>query len=528
MIFSNSIQRAVVLIIWLLNLINVKTQVCSSTDDPPAEAMLSRDKELKNAVDALLQWVADSGGYVSPKLELRAFLIEFEGLDSDDDDDDDPSSSSSSEDDETYTFGVFVKDDQIVKADEELIRFPDRIMIYSDMTTANDLYNTCLLSDEILNERILHRQGKSEYGPYIDFLEKYVIGDIHLPGTWSENGRYLLGNITQVPYFSNFQHYYNCYMQAASEEEVLRILNESGIEGFGDPDVWDEHIEIALSRARFDDSLVPLFDIITHSNDPNKINVVGKKLMNQIDKSFTLFAARDIGPSEELRHSFGLGKPQENHWLGYVDYGMGTLEMFRAHGFVESYPQRWFFADHELDFAIHAIETEKDDEPALRAEWLSDKMPDDDAIYTLKVNHDGLVDIRNHMIEAWNSPYKNNILAGLTPHEISMAFELLLNYIAALRTALQTAEVTNQKRGSEHLVTEETVTIHNIDHLYFQMYQCSTMITKVERNEFIKIDDFRSAYQQINYYKDPQTDDRCLYLDNVYQQCIVSSKPSNR
>eukprot|EP00957_Ditylum_brightwellii_P064135 4865591-Ditylum_brightwellii.AAC.1 len=149
-------------------------------------------------------------------------------------------------------------------------------------------------------------------------------------------------------------------------------------------------------------------------------------------------------------------------------------------------------------------------------------MPDDDAAYTLRVNHDGLVDIRNQMIEAWNSPpHKGNLLYGLAPHEISTSFEFLLNYIAALETALQSvADHNSATAGSEYLVTEETVTIQNIDHLYFQLYQCSTMITKILKNEFLQIDNYESAYQQITYYKDPQTNDHCLYLDNVYQQCI--------
>lgn len=517
MSLSLNLQKTCVLLVWLIRFISVKA------DEAVTEEMISRDVDLQNTVDALMQWVIQNGGYVSPKLELRAFLVDIDGLDSDDDDE------SLDDDDEKYSFGMFVKSDEGVMEGERLLDFPDNVMIYSDARVGTHPDKICLLADDILHERNLNAEKNSKYGPYMDFLEKFVVGDINLPATWSDNGRYLLGNITQVTYFTSFQQYYGCFLQGETSEEIQRILNESGIEGFGDPEFWDENIELALSRGRHNNLLVPLYDMIHHSNDPTKVNIARKKISNPNDYSFSVFASRDIEPSEELMHSFGLGSPQENHWLGFVDYGMGTMEMFRSHGFVEPYPQRWFFAEHALDFIIHRIETDHDDEttddqPTLGVEWISDSVPDDDALYTLRVNFDGLFGIRNDMIEAWNSPEQYDMLDGLSPHEISISFEFLLCYIAAVDTALRAADASNKQSSSEYIVTEEKVAIENMDHLYFQLYQCSTMITKILRNEFTAIDDFQSAYQQINYYKDPETNDRCLYLDSVYQQCIVSSE----
>jgi len=62
--------------------------------------------------------------------------------------------------------------------------------------------------------------------------------------------------------------------------------------------------------------------------------------------------------------------------------------------------------------------------------------------------------------------------------------------------------------------------INNLDNLYFQIYQSSLMTKMKDEGVFEQIENVRSAYQQIDYYKDPATQDRCLYLDGVYQQCI--------
>ncbi|CAJ1931003.1 unnamed protein product [Cylindrotheca closterium] len=524
MLFSWNLQGTLVLIVWLISISTIHVCVDGAAADEQEETISSSsddddDSDLQNTVYSMIQWVINHGGYVSPKIELRAFSVEIDGFDSPSSDDDDD------DNDEKYSFGVFIKSDERVKEGERLLDLPDDVMIYSDVKAVTVLDNMCLLADEVLLERNLNAEGKSEYGPYLDFFEKFVVGQINLPATWSQTGRYILGNITQATYFTTFRHYYGCFLQGESGEEIQRILNESGLEGFGDPDFWDENLEIALSRGRHDDLLVPLYDMIQHSNDPRKMNIVRKKSGSPNDHSFSVFASRDMGPSEELRYSYGLGSPQENHWLGFVDYGLGTMEMFRTHGFVEPYPQRWFFPEHALDFMIHQDGPDDDGteayQPKLRVQWLSDTIPDDDALYTLRVNYDGLFDIRNQMIDAYNSPKTNhNLLAHLTPHEISISFEFLLSYIAALDTALKAADAMNQRTGSEYIVTEEKVAIENMDHLYFQLYQCSTMITKILNHEFNAIDELQSAYQQINYYKDPKTNDRCLYLDSVYQQCI--------
>jgi hypothetical protein len=87
-------------------------------------------------------------------------------------------------------------------------------------------------------------------------------------------------------------------------------------------------------------------------------------------------------------------------------------------------------------------------------------------------------------------------------------------------------EASDKLRGedkSEYAVQEETITLENVDNHLFQLYQCNTMIQKVFDGEFERIETLQSTYQKIDYYKDPLTNDRCLYLDNVYQQCIVSS-----
>lgn len=234
-----------------------------------------------------------------------------------------------------------------------------------------------------------------------------------------------------------------------------------------------------------------------------------------------VYAKRDLRPSEELRYSFGLGKVEEDQWNGLTKFGMGTMRMFHDFGFLEGYPQRWYFPAHMLDFAVHEIVLDGG-ERALTVSWNSDSYPDHDAIFTFEVLHDRLTQIKTQMHNWWDYDKRPDFVRGTNPAEVKRTYEFLLSYLAAVELGLKSMRAMHDPNESVYTVEEEKVLIANMDSIYFQAYQCNDMIVNITNGYYQHIESLKSAYQKIEYFLDPETKDRCLYLDGVYQQCIVS------
>lgn len=521
---------------------NVQGQVCKSDGVCEAEPKSDETRELEAqaAVDALIQWVRDEGGFVHPKLEIRAIPVERDAddtLERDEDDAQDPPDDSDDSDDsqepddsedtkQGYSFGLYVKENETILKGEQLLHFPQATVIAYSVKASLDMDNACLLADELATERNLHKEKKSAFGPYIDFLERFAVDQVDLPASWSPDAQDVLTKIVGQEFFASFTPYYRCFMFDVVGAEAENTFYDSGYENFGDPNYWDENIEVALSRRR-NDLLVPIYDMISHSNDPNKINIITISDSHP-GTSFGVEAALDLSSGEEIQHSYGLGTPAFNHWFGFVDYGMGTVDMFRDFGFVEPYPQRWYYAEHSLDFAIREVSPNEitnaaTDKPNLEIVWLSDNIPDDDAMYTMDRQLDELDEIKEDIL-AWATPgSQSTLLNSASPYEIKSLYNFILAYITSVEMVVEASDKLRGEDKSEYAVQEETITLENVDNHLFQLYQCNTMIQKVFDGEFERIETLQSTYQKIDYYKDPLTNDRCLYLDNVYQQCIVSS-----
>jgi hypothetical protein len=55
-----------------------------------------------------------------------------------------------------------------------------------------------------------------------------------------------------------------------------------------------------------------------------------------------------VEPGEQLYLSYNLCAECTGRYIGY-----GTAEMFRDYGFIERYPQRWYFVEPELQFDLY-------------------------------------------------------------------------------------------------------------------------------------------------------------------------------
>jgi len=518
-------------------------QVCVSEDSCSAELLEEdQDAHLEETLEALLSWIREKGGHFNPKLEIRAsamdediedLLLKFHldqkklaevageasleaGEEDDEDDVKDPKprlSEDGEETEPTYEFGIFVKEGEVIEEGEELMLIPESAMIFSDIKSKTFEDDICLLADELAGERFLLEDGKGEYQPYVQFLEEFVLEEVYLTMSWSDGGKNILKHVVPDDFFEDIKEYQHCLKHDVDGQEVPH----EAFQKF--PQHYNDSIEVALSRTRHHIKLIPLYDLIAHSNNVKEINVAAtfpKK--DDQDETLSLRATRKIESKEEILFSYGLGKAEQDQWLGVMQFGIGTPELFRDHGILENYPQRWFFPAHLIDFSIVEIESE-DDSISFGIGWNSDVRPDDDAIFTLEQLYQRLHNLRADMADWEDLEKQPAYVVGVNPREVKRSYEFLCNYLQVVELVL----IEDRERRGGNLtpyeLQEEKVLIDNMDNLYFQVYQ-SNIMSRLKDTNFTQIESVRSAYQKIDYYKDPLTKDRCLYLDGVYQQCI--------
>lgn len=514
-------------------------QVCISEYSCSAENLEEDQNEhLVETLTKLINWVVEKGGSLNPKLEIRAtpidediedLLLEYhveqkehQTNDSADSDDEKPHqrkpiiSDDLTEMDPTYEFGIFVREGETIEEGEELLVIPESCMIYSDVKSESFEDDICLLADELAGERFLHEAGKdSEFDPYLEFIEDFVVNEVYLPMSWSPEGQNLLSHIVPPEFHVPYKEYEKCF---TDKGEGDLIVHEDYLKY---PRHYRESIELALSRTRDNIKLIPVFDLISHSNNPLDINVAATfPLIGEQDNTLSLRATRKIESTEELHLSYGLGVAHQDQWHGVIQFGLGTADIWRDHGIMEDYPQRWYFPAHLIDFAIVEVSDENSN-ANFGIRWNSNVRPDDDAIFTLGQLYQRLHVLKSEMAD-WDDPEKQpSYVVGVNPREVKRTYEFLCNYFIAVELLLIENQMRNGGADKLYQLQEERVLIDNLDNLYFQIYQSNTM-TFLKETNFTKIEAVRSAYQQIDYYKDPKTNDRCLYLDGVYQQCIVS------
>ncbi|KAL3936125.1 MAG: hypothetical protein SGBAC_008493, partial [Bacillariaceae sp.] len=504
--------------------------VCAAVDSDADENDLMEQDDVEESLQSLMDWIREKGGFIHPSLGVGYnFLHKNEhGR-------------------PTYRFGVFVKDDaDTIAAGETLMSIPPETFIQvAREAEADDAAEVvCLLADLLVFERHYNRQKEqadadgnvsSSYEPYIKFLEKYGIDHSDIPATWSDMGVNILRQVfkNDAHFFPSFHEFYRCFhFDVFGEDNDDRHIDDPMMK---DHEYWDEVLEIAHAHGLPYNKLVPIFDLIQHSSDPQKINVgvASESIQVNLQDKWKVFAFRDLEPKEELQLSY------------YTDYagvanGMTkhTKDMFMNHGIVEDYPQKWTWETHGLTVGVDRKATAVDDDAndddnddELQLTWLDGDFPDDDTMYYLQTEHNIWGQwynfIANMVTETKSSNDESEAESDdeeddlILPHEKKLLMKYIDAYLTAVELVIAEAKELGQSLNeTEYQVKEEKCVINNLDRIYFNQYQCNTLIQRVFDNDFDTIDHFRSAYQQINYYRDPDTDDVCLYLDGVYQQCV--------
>jgi hypothetical protein len=441
----------------------------------------ARDQQLQD----LTAWLRSEGGYFNPKLEIRRA---------------DPS-------DPTSAYGIFAL--ATIQLEERLMDIKSSSTIRHQVTDVNSLLvdddnddddedegaslfqALCGLTERLLKE--LRLGVKSKYAAYVDYLLVQEHGQI--PATWSQAGKALLLKV----------------MHEEDPEEGLGMLDwiQNTFEGecIQRGNSFEIQALALVAQREYDGILIPLFDMINHSNDKEAINIKRTSLDLDVVR---VWASREIPAGQELFTTY--------------DQSAETPEILRDYGFVESYPRKFRLGriEEDLLFSIHENKQTKE----LEVTWeMKDKeSPDVQGIGWMQQYRKKLQNLlHGRELEA----NRNNI----PKKEWDVIFEYLQVILTAVDSAIQTAiyDLSNsvkqngdcKKDGSCSVpwlsYADLDESIRASDDEYFWIYQCETLVYGIDHFDLIGSSD--SHYQSMDYYMDEKTKEMCFHIDGVFQMC---------
>ncbi|KAL7548860.1 hypothetical protein ACHAWF_012131 [Thalassiosira exigua] len=207
----------------------------------------------------------------------------------------------------------------------------------------------------------------SLYQPYIDYLLSQPRGQ--LPAFWSDAGKDLmekvLGPIEKEDSTSE-----------EGSDEPDTILPEAWKDGYveefvewctdGKLDAKDLEDQInfynLLNQRGWDELMIPVMDMMNHGNG---------RLLNTDHSSahgvepVKVWASRDIAKGEDIYTTYNFCPDCGGRFKNY-----GTSDLLRDYGFVEGFPQRWFFDDQGI-----AFELDVDESGEHKVNWLNNGPP---------------------------------------------------------------------------------------------------------------------------------------------------------
>ena len=315
--------------------------VCETSEDSEcvSEGMVEDESSSNERLD-IANWIQSEGGFVDPRQEIRSIFPDM------------PQSPK----------GVFAKE-RIEKGDL-LLSVPWKLLIRADMNEeenedpneiSDDWY--CGLVQSLAGE--MTKGDDSAHAPYIRYLNGQTRGQI-LADYSEEAQKFFQDTVNPVmPWF---------LLDIVPSDESLE--DACGIEN----DPIAVHASVLVEQRSEDDLMVPYYDMYNHRN--------GKWLntwINQVrGERFDVIARKTIEAGQEIYNSYN----QCNKCSGKAQrFEMGTIHIFEAYGFVESFPQRWFFGT-DLKFDLdEQVGGTTDDQ--LKVSWsnMEDLPVEEDADY---------------------------------------------------------------------------------------------------------------------------------------------------
>jgi len=460
--------------------------------------------------NVLLEWLKENGGKVHPNLEIRQA------------DPDDPSS----------RFAMFTT--APISAKDVLLEIPQKCLITAGFPREGDKvtvdfegsgewysgkikavhpggkydvdYNDGDKETEVPADRItkiiesgmvcdtvrnlikeLRLAEDSFYKPYVTDLLAQSTGQ--LPAAWSKEGKDLLLELLG---------------KDLPPREIVGWSWQEECGGADDP--LEKNAAMIQLQRGWDDVLVPVFDMMSHRNG-RWLNTENSNV--HWSKPVFVTASRDIKAGEELYTTYNFCSD-----CGGRSFGYGTPEILRDYGFVEQFPQRWFFPAFQEDNI--AFELDEDDDGNSIVNWITGKPPTNEAVAFLAEQLERLQQMAD------DDQFKS---AGTVPeNEFSVIQWYHKSIIFALERALEVAKLSD----TECSPSDPTCSVANNrydslrampDDLKYSRYTCEFGARMVFPNHTNKLEKVKSPYQLMDLYQDPSDKDTCLELDKIVQIC---------
>ena len=408
--------------------------------------------------EALYQWLRDNGGYVRDGLEFRHY-----------------------NDDLSLPLGLFTS--QAIDAHQVLFEIPRVCTIHSgDYCTSGRILQREIerVKNEEKSGQANDKESSSFFAPYIHYLlDTQPLGQ--LPCVFSDAGKVLLDDMLkngEIPPLdaTNWDFLEYCDIQEPQESFAFQLIRQRS---------WD-------------DMMLPLYDILSHTNDPEKYNTECDAVQG-VDR-IQVRASRDIAAGEELAHSY-TRYPEAGDLHEYY----GTPDIVKDFGFVEQYPQRWFFVGDGSEFGVERdvqlrFEVHKNkDTGLLQVEWLSPLIEQEDFNYGLS------------LLE-WMKEFATERLDERDEAIPEREWDLIVQYNHAFITAVDTALLS---LAFDNLVEEEGSLEYSLGY-----YTCNRKWVDPEFfSDYEEVDNFKSHYQHHRYTISHETHDACFSLVPHVQMC---------
>ncbi|CAB9524624.1 Polyamine aminopropyltransferase [Seminavis robusta] len=294
-----------------------------------------------------------------------------------------------------------------------------------------------------------------------------------------------------------------------------------------------------LNQRGWDELMIPVFDMMSHGNG-RLLNTHHDSVRNAqgdgVADVIKVYASRDIAKGEEITTTYNFCANCENRFMGY-----GTPELLRDYGFVEGFPQRWFFHKQEIGFELDQLEGED-----FRLTWLLPR-PHPKALEWLQGQLGRLQDLpktylqNKAVFDRYDALDENN--GPMPPHE----FETLQRYqqalIVAISECLKAAGVDVDKGCTDTTTTTDGAsqtcglsasakTYGNLDfhHPNEEYWNDDRPMACAEgpngenhpyhTNAYKTLQIIKSPYQEIEFFQNTdRNDDTCFQLDRVTQIC---------
>jgi len=416
-------------------------------------------------IDELVEWLRSSeGGFINDKISIRR----------------------SNPNDSSSPFGIFANDN--LKKNELIFSIPPSNLFTAGRTYSLEKGAECGVVFKLIDE--MKNPNNSEFRPYVNYLKEQRYGQ--LPSDWSRAGKELLlellGHSSEDP-----------LPPAWPVSWVDDWVNECG----GSTDPFDVNAYLMVKQRGWDEVLVPVYDMMSHRNG-NWLNTVDDSIHDAIEsgRNVIVTASRDIAKGEELHTSYNFCTNCSGRNDSY-----GTFEIVRDYGFVEMFPQRWWFLE---DFGF---ELNKDESGNLVVTWLTEE-PGSEMINYLE---DHLARIKKfEQVELEPLRHSFAVEEEIPENEMDVIIDLYESIVTAITHGLN--DLMNEQCDNGTCKTKYDLLNEKQDKLQYNVAICDT--SKIQDfNDYSDTDSIQSHYQLASFFTNEESNDTCFDLDDVYQIC---------